>query len=88
MNNGNGVKTDGAGEMVDEWYPPDTGWVKINSDRACNLQHRRAVVDIVARNKEGIMINGLGKVVETKDPEIAKALAIKIGMKLAVEKRF
>ena len=72
-------------EEIDDWKPSKEGWIKVNCDGACDSKEKIAVVGVIARDSNKRMLLGLGMEIKT---EVAKAMAIKHGVKLAIEKRY
>ena len=83
-----GVGKSAVGEGNEEWKPLEEGWMKVNCDGACNPKTGKVVVGIIAKNKERKVMAGLGNVIYTEESELAEALAIKNGVKLAADKGY
>ena len=77
-----------AEKNIYEWQPPEEGWVKLNCDGADNLQLGKAIVGVIARDKKGSVLAGVGRIVHADEPEVTEALAIKTGIKLAKEQGY
>ena len=60
----------------------------MNCDGACNPKTGKVVVGIIAKNKERKVMAGMGNVIYTEESELAEALAIKNGVKLAADKGY
>ncbi|XP_055961043.1 uncharacterized protein LOC130015280 [Mercurialis annua] len=71
---------------VQTWQPPPTSAIKVNTDAAVSTERKRSVAGAVCRDSSGRVIKGgvcvLNGVV---DSELAEALAVQFGMKLASE---
>lgn len=69
-----------------KWQPPDTGWIKINTDGAVRQVQRRAGVGVVAREHSGAFLRGRCiKYEAITDPCIIELLACRDAMAMAIE---
>ena len=62
--------------------------MKINCDGACVVQSKTAAVGVIARNNEGRKIAGVGKWMESDEPEEVEVMAIKQGIIVVKEKGY
>ena len=88
MEKGCGKEEEVAKRNKEQWKPPKFDWIKINYDGACIVQNKSVVCGVVARNKEGKVLAGMGKWFETNEAEVAEAMAIKQSVKLVMEKGY
>ena len=70
------------------WKTLEEGWYKVNYDSGFVKDSGLAGLRVVVRNENGILIDGVCEAVKADGPLLAEALAVKKGIKLAVEKGY
>ena len=81
-------KEEDAKNKKEQWQSLEDDWIKINCDAAYIVNNKMAAYGVVARNREGRVLAGKSQWLEMDEAEIAEAIAIKQGIKLAVEQRY
>ena len=64
------------------WKPPSIGSIKVNLDAFFNISSKRMGL-VIIRNAKGHIIHGSTKIYSTSTLEVAKAMALKIGLQQA-----
>ena len=71
--------------VVEVWKPPDTGWIKVNTDGAFDAASGKGAAGAILRNERGETLAAEGRKYENlADVLTAEALAARNGMLLAV----
>ena len=77
-----------AQKVLEVWNTLEEGWCKINCDGGYVKENGLVGIGVVVRNDNGILVDGVCEPVTTDNPLVAKALTIKKGFNLAIEKEY
>ncbi|OMO68571.1 hypothetical protein COLO4_29577 [Corchorus olitorius] len=67
-----------------QWEPPEEGWLKMNCDGAFKDAEDDSGIGVVIRNEDAKVVAGLNKTVKVNSSLMAESLAVREGLKLAV----
>ncbi|XP_050222123.1 uncharacterized protein LOC126672214 [Mercurialis annua] len=71
------------------WKAPEVGWVKINTDAACNIAEGMIACGVVARDNMGRVLKMGSRFLQgVQDVEAAELHALRFGMEIAIEAGF
>ncbi|PPD99288.1 hypothetical protein GOBAR_DD03689 [Gossypium barbadense] len=74
--------------ITKRWIKPEEGWLKMKCDGAFDTGSGSAGLEVVVRNGQGSLVDGDGAKVIADYPEVIKALAGKLGVELAVKRKY
>jgi ribonuclease HI len=68
------------------WQPLNLGTLKLNTD--ATVRQHSSTIAVIARDEKGTVCNAWARMVDTVDPDIAEALAIKWAVQFAFEETY